>query len=543
MLLRSPTGLWISGALVFSLLAGCTKKADRASSSEIRELREEMAAMKAEKPKTDENAALKAEIQALKAGTLQIEPLRLKLDASEREVEELRQKLNDLKKENAELRAKTVSRARLKGVGESFPELACPGGRTYQNAVIRSIGDRAVTIHHDGGVANLGPDTVPREWVKRFYLDDGSNPVTIAASLPVSPSPVAALSSSAVPPAASAAAPEAVDASKADEISNRLTRAAVIIKGDKGVGTGFFASDGETVWLYTAAHVLSGNTTFEATGVDGRVYKRFGMFQVAENADLARFAMLESVPVAAELFGARPCVAGSEVVAIGNSGGAGVFTVLRGKVKAVGPGEVETDASIIQGNSGGLLASAADGRVIGVVTRMVAARQDVWSENTPFSEVRRFAARLDDNVRWRQMTPATFMAEPRTIAEFNRVTRLLWALAELVPTKSGLRLTSQIRGSNFTALAIFNENRDSAAVVNLLKMNTSLMENNLKVSDADLVRRYFSFYNSISAAAQSQTSNFDPERISSYNRDAAKLALKWRKEAQAALAQNMASLR
>lgn len=540
MFLRSPSVFLVSGVLAFALLTCCTKKAAPSTSSEIKQLREEIAAMKTDRPKTDENAVLKAEIQALKAGTLQIEPLRIKLDASERETEKLRQELNDLKKENAELRAKTVFRARSKGLGESFSELACPSGRSYRNAVIRSIEDRAVTIHHDGGVASLGVEAVPREWVKRFYLDDGSRAVTIAASLPVSPSPAAGLSPPAVVPAATV--PEPVDGAKADEISNRLTRAAVIIKGDKSVGTGFFASDGEAVWLYTAAHVLSGNTTIEATGLDGRSYKRFGVFQVAENADLARFAVLDAVPAVAELLGPRPCAVGSEVVAIGNSGGAGVFTVLRGTVKAVGPGEIETDANIIQGNSGGLLASAVDGRVIGVVTHLLAAREDVWSENTPFNEIRRFATRVDGNVRWREMTPANFMAEPRTIADFNRVTRLLFAIAELAPTKNGLRLNAQISRSTFTALAIFNENIDSAAVVGLLKMNTSLRENNLKVADADLFRRYAAYYNNIAAAAQNQTSNFDPERISSYHRDAAKLSLKWRREAQSALAERMKSL-
>ncbi|MGC4017040.1 MAG: trypsin-like peptidase domain-containing protein [Luteolibacter sp.] len=119
-------------------------------------------------------------------------------------------------------------------------------------------------------------------------------------------------------------------------LANRLLASVVIIKGDQSEGSGFFARQGGKTYLYTAAHVLSGNSKLDVRTTDGRVFTKFGAFEVAEAADMVRFTMLEEPPSAPPEVATEGTKVGHPVFAIGNSGGGGVLTILDGTVTGVG---------------------------------------------------------------------------------------------------------------------------------------------------------------------------------------------------------------
>ncbi|MGC4016466.1 MAG: hypothetical protein QM755_18385 [Luteolibacter sp.] len=79
--------------------------------------------------------------------------------------------------------------------------------------------------------------------------------------------------------------------------------------------------------LYTAAHVLSGNSKLDVRTTDGRVFTKFGAFEVAEAADMVRFTMLEEPPSAPPEVATEGTKVGHPVFAIGNSGGGGVLAI------------------------------------------------------------------------------------------------------------------------------------------------------------------------------------------------------------------------
>ncbi|MFD0893900.1 trypsin-like peptidase domain-containing protein [Luteolibacter ambystomatis] len=323
-------------------------------------------------------------------------------------------------------------------------------------------------------------------------------------------------------------------------LANRLLASVVIIKGDQSEGTGFFARQNGKTYLYTAAHVLSGNSKLDIRTTAGRTFTKFGAFEVAEAADMVRFAMQEEPASPPPELATNEMKVGHGVFAIGNSGGGGVLTILDGTVTGLGPNQIETSAAVIQGNSGGPLFTAPEGRALGIITHLIAARTDVWAAATPFADVRRFAARLDVDVKWKTVPIASFLEERRRIEEVNGTTRLLLALSTLQPTTAGLRAGGQ--SEKIDALGILQQNRTRPSVKALLEMNSSLAGNRMRQSDRDLIKKFTGFYEAILSESKRQTAGFDPERFGPYHRELAKESLEWSKAAQTLISDTIQGL-
>lgn len=522
----------------FTSLMSC-KKPDPIAKAEIARLKGDLEDFEKRhedeiKLKSGELEGLKEENRALKSGLKQIDELRSRSEAAEKEARELRLQVEDLRK-------KSVQRERQKGVGETIAALELPDGRSYANVRIRAITDHSVSIQHQDGSATLGQERCPKDWVRRFSLIPvpAALPATVQAS--VTPGgglpkttvslPTAAPTPS-TPSTSAGSPPKLLSQSELNEVSKRNMSAVVMIKGDFSVGTGFFVNEDGLTYLYTAAHVLNGNSKLEIKSTSGQVFTKFGSFESADGKDLVRLGVNEEVPATVTVCAPGAIAIGKPLFAIGDSGGGDVLTVLSGAVTGVGTTEFEVDASIIQGNSGGPVFGSVDGKVMGVVTRGMAARTDVWAEGTRFGAVRRFACRVDGEIKWQAGTLSGFLGESRAINDLNRVTRLLYALSQLRAQTNGLRTSSSL-GGNYTVLKILTENQDMEAVKSLVEMNTALASSKMKVSDRDLLKRYASYYQTILSAAQRQSGSFQPEQFSTFNREDARLCLKWRSTAEA----------
>lgn len=546
---------------------GCEK--EKQNSAEIEELRAQIAAL-AEKPAAEEGsqdeaesdesggpeeegeeiAKLKAEITALRGATSQIEETHKKLEEALEKNQELEEKVKTLEEANQKLQEDLTTKNRKRAIGEKLEQVEAKNGRVFRDVEIRSIDDNGVSITHSDGLATLRHDSAPDEWVTRFGLREKTAPAPDAVAAndqePAEPENPSDKDGSADPamqdeptdkPASEEAiastektAPKAATPAETKKILENHFDSIVIIDGNDGTGSGFIMKIAGRNYLYTAAHVICGNTKLTVTNSSGRRFTKFGAFEAADDCDIARIEILEDCESAITLASPNAAKVQEPVLAIGQSGGAGVLTVLEGDVISLGPKEIEVSADVIQGNSGGPLFHGISGDVMGIVTHLVAPREDVWAQDTGFDEIRRFATRLDRDFKWKQMPIGRFIGEKERLEEHVRKTRVLFALSALQPGQQGLRLPG-LHGSGQDVLTILAENTDEPAVAKLIEMNRELGEKKIGIARADLIktfRRYY--YEAIQSLKRGEVA-LVPDDFSGYNRQRATLAAQWRAEA------------
>ena len=74
------------------------------------------------------------------------------------------------------------------------------------------------------------------------------------------------------------------------------------------------------------------------------------------------------------------------------------------------------------------------------MTHLTSERKDLWSEGTRQGEVRRFACRVNNKWQWKPMKIGAFLADAQSRCEFDELTRLCFAIAQLEPLAIGMRL-------------------------------------------------------------------------------------------------------
>jgi S1-C subfamily serine protease len=317
----------------------------------------------------------------------------------------------------------------------------------------------------------------------------------------------------------------------------------VLIEGDSSKGTGFIVGIGDKRYLYTAAHVLSGNQKLTVTSAAGRKFARFGPLEAAEGADLVRLEVLDAED-APFLTLAKPTDAiasGTKIVALGNGGGAGVIATEKGTILGQSGESLEVSAAVIQGNSGGPVLDSVEGTVLGVVTHLTSERKDLWSDGTRFGEVRRFACRLNRDWEWKSVPIGSFLAEAKLVAEYDRHSRVGYAISMLSPTTEGLRISGTLPGGQ-DALAILSDAKDLPFVAEIIEMNVELGAKRMRSSEADLRRRFRSMIDATASAVKRNGNGFDPSRLTWFHRQQAAHSAEWRKTTEDALRQSLDSL-
>ena len=330
---------------------------------------------------------------------------------------------------------------------------------------------------------------------------------------------------------------------KDGNVDPRISNSVLIIQGDLSVGTGFIVSADGKKYVYTAAHVFSGNSKLSINNANGTAFKKFGNLEAAEGADLVRLEILEEVKDFLEIAAPTyPLEINTPIAALGNGGGNGVISVEQGKILGTSGDSLEVDAAIIQGNSGGPVVEQATGKAVGLVTHLTSGRKDLWSEGTRQSEVRRFACRLNKEWKWKVMKIGTFLAEGKSLAEFDNLTRLCFAVAQLQPLKNGMRLDTQV-GEGTTALQIIQQNQNNELVKALISMNNDLASRKTGVSEADLRKKFSSLLAQIQSQATRTNEAMKPQEFAWFHRDRAKVSVEARKQCLTAIRANLDNLR
>jgi len=336
----------------------------------------------------------------------------------------------------------------------------------------------------------------------------------------------------ATPPPAEKVEEIAFDDSK--PLPTSITDKVVVIEGDMGRGTGFLCSTEGALWLYTAAHVISGNKSIIVRDQQNNRFQTFDSMEVAEGVDLVRLKIVNSSVKGLELESPeKSAEIGDPIAAVGNSDGTGVVAPENGEIRGKGPESWEVSTQIIPGNSGGPVIARKDLKVIGIVTHLLLGKKETWAADTRFAEVRRFAARLDRPYKWTPITPARFLKEFQIIEQLDNDTKLAYAAITVYQERTSRSSHYQPRESSpeqdafnkwqLEARELLQQNPNSGIAVTLNKIlgrstNYSQSENRRELLE------------SIRSKVALGDNLIKPEAFTWYHRESYNQSLIWRRK-------------
>lgn len=218
------------------------------------------------------------------------------------------------------------------------------------------------------------------------------------------------------------------------------------LKGDQGSGSGFVLKRGEKFYLVTNAHVVEGNKNVKVASIN-KEFPLPSRILVSKTRDIVLAELsgfTEGLEAETDFSQVR---IGDPTIALGNSSGAGVSRLIKGKLLGVGNDLIETDAAYVHGNSGGPIVHLGSGKVLGVVTYVEQSPKDRLVAESDLKDLRHFAHRID-NVSEASLLEvetidlSTFSDAIRHIAERNAA--IAAAIQESVKSGSERPLSSQV---------------------------------------------------------------------------------------------------
>ena len=211
-------------------------------------------------------------------------------------------------------------------------------------------------------------------------------------------------------------------------------RAIVLIKGDKGEGTGFLVKTKDGPAVITNIHVIADNPNLQITTTMGVLITPLS-YKAAADRDLAMMPIKDGPYSYLALASDVSSVAqtGDDVITPGNSQGGEVMLNTGGKVLGLGPQRVEIDNPVYHGNSGGPVIHVNGGQVIGVVTEAIKVDTSDELSKASFANrnsaightMRYFAYRLDTVPGWEPLDLKRLQAEAAFIDAFDQRSRAL----------------------------------------------------------------------------------------------------------------------
>lgn len=355
------------------------------------------------------------------------------------------------------------------------------------------------------------------------------------------PPPASPENAGKAPAATGAAAAGLLDAE--GKVKSAVADAVVLIEGDQSVGSGFLGKDDGVVYLYTAAHVISGNNRLTIKNTAGTKFTKFGKMEVALDADLVRIRIDEEVANTLEVAKAgEGAELNTAIAALGNGGGGGVVAVEQGQILGSSGSQIEIDAGVIQGNSGGPVLVVETGKVVGVVTHLTAGRSDMWAEGTRQAEVRRFACRVNVDRKWTEMTVSAFLSDGRKVSAYDEMTLLGFAFARLEGGQMGLRYNPMRYGSR-TPLQIFERNKNVPVVKELIDFNSGLESGRVKLGQVDRQKKIASLMASMKFQIEQTAGQIKPDELNPYHKKMAHEGIKARQECVSDLTSVLAGMR
>jgi len=304
--------------------------------------------------------------------------------------------------------------------------------------------------------------------------------------------------------------------------------AVVTVTGGGKKGRGFVMEvDGKT-WLYMAASTLAGSQQLEFHTADETKLTKFGAFEMASGADLARLEIQDEV---ASKLTAGELTAKGRLIGVSEGG----TSIVEGRSYDEDGETMRVDSRIGAGLPGGPMFDGESGELVGILTVAKEEERTLWEMDRSRMRAQPVMLRLDKKTEWAATNIGSFLKEGQRIADTDRLTRLVTAIAAIDPMGGGASLAGGV-GSGWSMEKVFEENPEMRVITELKEIEEWLASRKLKPSERDVKKRYSSVFGQVGSASRRQMQEFDPAKFSPYYREAAKQSAEWRKEAEEELA-------
>jgi hypothetical protein len=307
--------------------------------------------------------------------------------------------------------------------------------------------------------------------------------------------------------------------------------ALVTIKGDVSEGKGFLVKADDKTWIYLAPGLLAGNSKLEVTQAGGGELEKFGAFQLAADAALARLEVLGEVDHALTVADAGELDSGAPLLGIGEDG---EFTT--GRSYGTEPKILKADSRFTSNALGSPVFDGATGDLLGIMLQGEGVKRELWPRTGGQNYAgRNVASRLNREITWNDSSIGGFLDEARAIADADRMTRLLSAFLAVPPGEGGLNFDVPV-GGGITAKQLFSEHKDLSAVRSLADLDDWLRGSGARASTKDKNKKFASVYGEMGRTSKRDTAVFEARKFSSYHAEDAAQSLEWRKDAEEKLA-------
>jgi len=312
--------------------------------------------------------------------------------------------------------------------------------------------------------------------------------------------------------------------------------AVVTLTGDKKSGFGVLVTADEKVWIYSAASLVGANMRLKITQDDDSAIEKFGAFELATDADLARLEV-PAGPEAALSPGTDAEAVKSASPLLGFDDG----LTLDGLASAVEASVIKVSGDLSEQKPGSPVFHGESGELVGVLGAGVGAERSLWPATTGDTRVEPAVYRIDRPLQWTTVPIGTFLQESRAIEETDHMTRLAEAFLALDPAAGALDFGASV-GSGATVRDVFAANKSLSVVRSATVLNTWLEESGARASASDFKRKISSTYNEIHSKVRAQIREFERKRFSLPNAPAAAQSLDWCKDADDRLAEFLRGL-
>jgi hypothetical protein len=314
-----------------------------------------------------------------------------------------------------------------------------------------------------------------------------------------------------------------------------------LIEGDQGTCRGIAAeADGKT-WLYFPATSLKGSAKLAVKNASGTTVTKFGEFQVAADANLARLEIKQDAPVRLKVEAKTGLGENPRLLTASTAADGGAVMLDETQAGNISDADIEISSYNSSAVHGFPIFNAETGALIAITVPEHSSLTGLWETSRADASGMSHAARLDRTIEWKPSNMGALLTERRKIDELLRLTRLIDAVALLRPTASGLNMQAIVGGGGLSVRQILEQNNTMPGAPDLIKLDETLAAQKVRISEADIRRQFSGFVGSFSNAGHRAAADLKTVKPSPCYKTDAENALKWNEEAEKKLQENLSS--
>ena len=303
--------------------------------------------------------------------------------------------------------------------------------------------------------------------------------------------------------------------------------AIVTIKGDNSSGKGVVVESGEKVYVYFAPSMLLENSKFEVIQAGGGALEKFGAFEIAPDADLARIEIQGEVEAKLTVGEVGAMANGTPLLGVKDDG-----TLSEGRSYGLEATLIVGDSRFASSALGAPVFHGQTGDLIGVMVAGKAAVRELWPRpEGARMPGKRDVSRLDREVKWNTVDIGKFLEESKVIGDIDRLTRVVHAFAAVPPRTGGLSFSGSA-GGRVSVKELLEQNKVLSPVRELYAFDEWLKKDGARASASDMKRKVDGVYGGMARVSKRHTASMASKKFSAYNAKVLAQSLEWRKEAE-----------